>query len=86
MNPIVGRFRIESDIDGSFYRVIFTPDRPQIWAPQPNRVTANLKSISDVEVLVGMHRERELRQARVDGAVEFTGQLSRELYEKYAQF
>lgn len=86
MDPIVGRFRVESDIDGGFYRVTFTPDRRQIWAPQPDRIMANLKGISDVEELVGMHCESKLGQARVDGAVEFTGQISRELYGKYARF
>jgi hypothetical protein len=83
VDQIEGTFRIESDADGSFYRVKFTPDAPQTWSAQPAGIVFRFKNFR-VGDMIGDNRAPELAAARTNGAVEFRGHLPRERYASYA--
>ena len=93
MAKIAGRFRVESDRDGSFYRTRFTPDVEQIGSSQPKGVVVLIdrQIINDddieaiVETIVGPHREHNLRDARLTGSAEFAGEMTQDDYE-FAKF
>jgi len=82
---IRGLLRVESDPDGSCYKVIFKPQTPQIWSFKPDGFIVVFKDHDRTMELVGEHREPQLSQARVHGFVEFHGEVSRELYEECAE-
>jgi hypothetical protein len=94
MAKIAGRFRVESDRDGSFYRIRFTPDVEQIGSPQPKGVVVLIdrQNIKDddieaiVEAIVGPHREHNFRDARLTGSAEFTGEMNHDDYARFAKF
>jgi hypothetical protein len=84
---IRGLFRLESDRDGGYYKVIFRPERRQSWSVEPDGfiiVFSDLDRHDRTMELIGEHREPWLSQARVDGVVEFHGEVSCELYERCA--
>jgi hypothetical protein len=84
---IEGRYRVESDIEGSFYRIRFAPSIEQIWSAQPKGLTVSLGTkIEDVEAIIGEHHEPNLRDARLLGWAEFRGEMSRDDYARFAKF
>lgn len=90
MAKIAGRFRVESDRDGSFYRIRFTPDVEEIGSPQPKGVVVLIDrqdiQNDDIEAIVGPHREHNLRDVRLTGYAEFPGEMTHDDYARFAKF
>jgi hypothetical protein len=81
---IGGLFMVESDRDGTYYKVTFRPDVSQIWSAKPDGFVVTVNEQGHAAELIGERSEPFLSQARVEGFVEFHGRLSRDLYWRYA--